>query len=211
MEELSVLPLPHRSSNLSRSMQPLDFDADYYSTLDWYGIPEELRLDCLDCAHDAVLDGTDASDIKPFHLHTSDLDRFKSWIGMPNEYVRAGKAAGPGFEALSPFDARLAQPDAELSTDERQDIFLAAGAYLFGDSATVAEYRRAIELRMAPFEIAVYAARRVILRPTGSLTLSGPPAVLVAGSITLQSGSVLTSKTVSRILSDHLVKTEFQA
>jgi hypothetical protein len=203
---MSVRPVAAIGDNWSAGVHPIDFDADYADSVDWYGVPEEFRHDILDCAHDAVLDGTDASDLRPFHASTTDLDRFKDWIGLPDSYIRSGKAIAQPCDRPLSYDRRFADPAAELSEDERLDVFLAAGCYLFGDSAAVAEYRRAIELRMAPFDIAIYAARRVILRPTGSLTVSGPPAVVIAQRLEIHPGATIRSQTVSRFLSDHLVK-----
>ena len=194
--------------NWSPLITPIDFDADFDSTVDWYGVPEAFCVDLLDCAHDAVLDGTEASDLRPFHARTTDLETFKSWIGLPDHYIRSGKAIAQAPESAGPYRPHFTDADAVLDETEQRDIFLAAGCYLFGDSAAVAQYRRAIEMHMAPFDIAVYAARRIIIRNTGSLTLSGPPAVLITGRIDIQPGATLRSKTVSRILSDKLVKTE---
>jgi hypothetical protein len=208
IDQLSVNPFSRFGDNWSAAIDPLDFDADYYAALDWYDVPEAYRIDTLDCAHHAVLDGTDASDLKPYHKRTEDLDNFKSWIGLPDSYIRSGKAVAQPCDRPRVYDQRLDDPGANLSEAEQRDVFLAAGCYLFGDSAAVAKYRRAIELRLAPFDIAVYAARRVILRPSGSLTISGPPAVLIAGQVDIHPGAALVTHTVSRILSDHLVKIE---
>lgn len=195
-------------SNWPIGINPIDFDADYHAAIDWYGVPEELRTDLFDCAHDVVLDGTAASGLVPFRARTGDLDTFKAWIGLPDSYIRSGKAIPPTHPPARVYDHRLVDPSATLNAEEARDLLLAAGLYLFGDSAAVAEYRRAIELRMAPFEIAVYAVRRLILRPIGSLTIVGPPAVLITNRIELHSGATLKTQTVSRILSDHLVKIE---
>ncbi|HEX3351121.1 MAG TPA: hypothetical protein VHS58_23745 [Acetobacteraceae bacterium] len=195
-------------SNWSVGINPIDFDADYHAAIDWYGVPEELRADIFDCTHDAVLNGAAASDLAPFRARTSDLDTFKGWIGLPDAYIRSGKAIAPPYDPARVYDHRFADPAAVLNDDESRDLLLAAGSYLFGDSAAVANYRCAIELRMAPFEIAVYAVRRLILRPSSSLTIVGPPAVVIANRIELHSGATITTQTVSRILSDHLVKIE---
>jgi hypothetical protein len=195
-------------SNWSIGINPIDFDADYHAAVECYGVPEELQTDVFDCWHNAVLDGTTASDITPFRARTSDLDTFKTWIGLPDAYIRSGKAIAPPWDAARHYDRRFADPAAVLSDDETRHLMLATGSYLFGESTTVAEYRRAIELRMAPFEIAVYAVRRLILRPTSSLTVVGPPAVVVANHIELHPGATIMTQTVSRILTDHLVKIE---
>jgi hypothetical protein len=195
-------------SNWSVGINPIDFDADYHAAIDWYGVPEEFRTDTFDCTHDAVLDGAAASALQPFQARTSDLDRFKAWIGLPDAYIRSGKAIAPPGEFARLYDHRFADPAAALNDDEWHDLLLAAGSYLFGDSAPVADYRRAIELRMAPFEIAIYAARRLILRPGRSLTILGPPAVVIANRIEIHPGATIKTETVSRILADHLVKIE---
>ena len=193
--------------NCPAGINPVDFDADYPFTVDWYGVPENHCADVFDCAHDAVLDGTAASDLRPFVTRTNDLDVFKAWIGLPDAYVRSGKSIAPR-DITCAYDETFADSSAALNDYEFRGLMLAAGCYLFGDSADVAQYRRAIELRLAPFEIAVYAARRLIFRSGGSLTITGPPAVLISHRIELQSGSTITTQTVSRILSDHLIKVE---
>jgi hypothetical protein len=187
---------------------PIEFDADYHAVADWYGVPERCRVDLFDCTHDAVLDGTDASAWRPSRSSTGDLDEFKRWIGLPDTYIRSGKVRAQCCDAPIFYNQRLGDPRAELSDAEIRALHLAAGSYLFGDSAACAKYRRAIELRMAPFEIAVYAVRRLILRPGATLTVTGLPAVVLAERIEIHPGSVLKTCTVSRILSDEFVKTE---
>jgi hypothetical protein len=194
--------------NWQADWNPLDFDADYYAAVDWYAVPEACRADLLDCQRDATLDGTETSDLTPFRVRTPDLDTFKSWIGLPDAYIRSGKAIAFQGDAPKLDGQKFADSRATLSDSEHRDLLLAAGSYLFGDSAAVAAYRHAIELRLAPFEIAVYAVRRLILRPTASLSIVGPPSVVIANRVELHSGAAIRSQTVSRILCDHLVKTE---
>ena len=148
---------------------------------------------------------TDRSDLKPFYRDTDSLDLFKDMIGLPDEFIRDGRAIAPEPRTLN-FDPRMQDPDEVLSEAEMLTIGFAAQAFIFGDSLSVRQFRRAVEARMSPFNVAVYAARKVILRPSGSLTLSGPPSVLIAGSIALQAGASIVTRTVSRILTEKMAK-----
>jgi hypothetical protein len=194
------------TSNWMRGLNPLDFHADYDASIEWYGIPPAYFHDLFDCDHDVVLDGTELSALRPFRLRTTDLDVFKAWIGLPDDYIRSGKALPHVSEYRLNYDPRFEDPDTDLSDAERNDIYHAAGYYLFGDSQAVARYRRAIELHMAPFEIAAYAVDKLILRSSGSLSIEGPPSVLVARNLELIEGASLITRTVARILSDKMIK-----
>ncbi len=184
---------------------PIDFEMDYQDALDWYGVPAAFQRDVFDCSGAARLDGTENSDLCPFFKQTEDLGRFKEFIGLPDSYLRSGKAIAPESSELE-YSERFADPQLELTETEMLTVMQATGSYLFGDSRAVARFRRAIELRMAPFQIAVYAARKVILRPTASLTISGLPAVVITKEIDIQPGASIQTLTVTRILSDRLSK-----
>lgn len=192
-------------SNWHRGVNPIDFELEFPDTLEWYSVPDDEVLDVFDCAHAAILDGTEQSDLKPHFRQTHSLEDFKDLIGIPNAYIRDGRAIAPPPRELV-FDPRFEDPAVELTAEEQRTVDLAAEAYLFGDSQLVSRFRKPIEVRLAPFDVVVYAARKVVLRPTGSLTLSGPPAVLLTRDIEIKNGASISTQTVSRILSDHMLK-----
>ncbi|MDB5671550.1 MAG: hypothetical protein JWO25_2509, partial [Alphaproteobacteria bacterium] len=145
-------------SNWQSGTNPVGFELDYDDCLRWYAVPDGHAVDVFDCAHAAVLDGTDRSDLKPFYRHTNCLDTFKDMIGLPDDFIRDGRAIAPEPRDLH-FDPRMQDPDQELSGAEMQTVAFAAQAFIFGDSLSVGRFRRAIEARMSPFNVAVYAAR----------------------------------------------------
>ncbi|MEA2903304.1 MAG: hypothetical protein QOI12_691 [Alphaproteobacteria bacterium] len=194
------------TDNWARGINPLDFQATYDDSIEWYGISRDCVRDVFDCDYDAVLDGTESSAVRPFRPRTTDLDTFKAWIGLPDDYIRSGKALPYDRNQNLNYDPRFEDPNADLSAVERNDIYVAAGRYLFGDSEAVAAYRSAIELHMAPFEIAVYAVDKLIMRSSGSLSIQGPPSVLIVRKLNLIDGSSLKTKTITRVLSDKMVK-----
>jgi acetyltransferase-like isoleucine patch superfamily enzyme len=66
----------------------------------------------------------------------------------------------------------------ELTEEERADIERAGVVYIFGNSQLVAGYREIIEFCYAPFEAAVYVARKVTIHAGASLVVTGMPALL---------------------------------
>lgn len=193
-----------RRSNWLSAHGPLDFELEYEDILDWYGVPQSHRAELLDCVDDARLDGTEASALRPFARQTPSIDDFKALIGVPDHYIESGKAIAPAPLGVA-YDPKLEGPE-PLNPEELHGLLRAAGNYLFGPSAAVAEFRTAIEARLAPFELAVYAVRRLRLRSTGSLTVSGLPAVLIAKEVEIDDGGGLVFETVTRVLSDRMIK-----
>ena len=185
-----------------RDVNPLDFEADFDAALALYGTAAEHVCARLECTAETLLDGTADSPLPCVRLATHDLDRFKYWIGLPDDYVVSGKALAERTRPAAPCSARHEHPRARLTASERHDLDLAAGCYLFGDSVAVRDYKRAIELRLAPFDLMLYAVDTLVLHPGGRLLVDGPPSVLLARTIELHEGATLDLRTVTRVVTD---------
>jgi hypothetical protein len=209
--ELMVTTLfaPSRTPVLEwRDVSPLDFDVDFDRALALYGVDRANVAPQLVCTTDVVLDGTPSSALPYQHVQTTDLDRFKFWIGLPDAYVAAGKALAQPYRPERAWTPRLEDPAVVLSADELHDVALAAGCYLFGDSRAMGAYRRAIETHLAPFDVAVYAVERLVIGAQGTLSVQGPPSVVLSRSVEIYHGGTLRLQSVARVVTDRLLKRE---
>lgn len=134
--------------------------------------------------------------LAPLLMRTQSVDEFKSWVGM-NDIEFASNPALAGYWPLpeKPWNGRPVTDPQQLTGSERQEIEKAGRAYIFGDARAVASYRQVIELLGAPFEAAVYAARKVTIRPGGRLIVSGIPAILLFEEVELHAGGKIVTYT----------------
>lgn len=193
------------TSNYFCMHDPLDFEMDFDDIIKLYSIDKRDVIELLDCSSPVRLDGSSNSELRPFHRQTASLDDFKSLIGIPDRFIQSNKATPPAPLNVA-FSEKFSDPEHSLSPDEFNDVLRAAGNYLFGSSSAIAQFKQAIEMRLAPFNLSVYAARKIRIRPTGILTISGPPSVIIAEEIEIDSGGGLQIETVTRILSDRMLK-----
>ena len=137
-------------------------------------IPDSLIIDRNAQTH-LSSDLNEQSAIIPKILTTNDLDQYKSWIGRDD----AGIDNTQWILPTAPWEKRAISDFKELTTEEKENIEKAGWVYLFGNSTLVKSYREIIEFSNAPFEVAIYAARKVTIRSGSSLIVSGTPAILL--------------------------------
>jgi len=192
------------------NLHPLDEAVDHDRAVEMYGLDERQvgrgRLQ-IEEGRVVVLDATAAPALPWTRLTTAHLDRFKHWIGLPDRYIRSGRATPvtPSPGEWSPILEDLTVP---LEDDERRDLALAADGYLFGDSRRMRRYARAIEMRLAPFEAVVYAVESLEIRPGARLEIRGCPTVLLARELVVHGGGCVHFFTACRVLVDRMVKVE---
>jgi hypothetical protein len=148
----------------------------------------------IDADVDVTLTNECKTALAPLLIRTESVDEFKSWIGT-NDIEFASNPALAGYWQLpeKPWNGRPVTDPQQLTSNERQEIEKAGWAYIFGDARTVASYRQVIELLSAPFEAAIYAARKVTIRPGGRLIVSGIPAILLFEEVELHArGKIVT-------------------
>ena len=133
------------------------------------------------------------SAIIPKILTTNDLDQYKSWVGRVDIGIDNTQWVLP----TAPWKAKTISDFDELTVEEKENVEKAGWVYLFGNSALVKSYREIIEFSHAPFEVAVYAVRKVTIRSGGSLIVSGIPAVLLFEELNIHSPGNLQIYTVS--------------
>lgn len=133
------------------------------------------------------------SAITPVHMETRDIDRYKAWLGTPDETLGSVDAVVKHFDLPQQAWSRGADFDpADLREDERRDIERASWHYIFGYSPSVASYREAVERVYAPFTLSVFAARKVVVEAGGELLLpEGEPAVLLFEELEIKDGGHL--------------------
>jgi hypothetical protein len=134
-------------------------------------------------------------------LVTDDLDRYKQWIGRPDEVC-----ADVRLELPEPWQAGTSREYGQLTAAERHTLEVAGKAYLFGDSRRVPGYREVLETYRAPFIAAVYAARRVEIAPGASLIADGTPAVLIFEELVLHDTGRLITMTATNAIFGRLHK-----
>jgi len=134
-------------------------------------------------------------------LVTDDIDRFKRWIGRPDD-----ECADIALELPGPWPAAPGRE--ELTAAEQRILDIAGNAYLFGDSRRVPEYRRILESHRSPFTAAVYAARRVVIAPGATLVVDGVPAALVFEDLTIHDTGRLVTYTAVNATFGRLHKIE---
>lgn len=141
--------------------------------------------------------GAEPSHVAPVVVRTSDIDQFKTWIGMPDDpFTRGEFDVHPDeFPARQWLRGADFDPGA-LTPQERADLELAARTYLFGYSALAADYRDAIVRMYAPFEMGVFAFHQLVIEPDAELLLpAGAPVLLLADEVTIHRGGRLLSHT----------------
>ena len=144
------------------------------------------------------------SAIIPKICTAKNLDQYKSWIGRDD----TGIEDTPWVLPAASWNDRKIHVFSELTPEEVENIEKASWVYLFGNSALVKSYRDIIEFCNAPFEVAVYAARKVIIQPGGSLIVSGMPAILLFEELEIHSQGNLTIYTVCHAKIGTLQKNE---
>ncbi|MCG8367929.1 MAG: hypothetical protein MJA27_31925 [Pseudanabaenales cyanobacterium] len=132
------------------------------------------------------------SSITPKIFITKNLDQYKSWIGRDD----TGVEDTPWVLPTALWNDRKISVVNELTPEEVENVEKAGRVYIFGNSALVRSYREIIEFCNAPFEVAVYAARKVIIKPGGSLIVSGIPAILLFEELEIHSLGNLAIYTV---------------
>jgi hypothetical protein len=174
--------------------------------LDRFGISEATVVDkiVVGTGTEAYLTtGERAAAMAARVLVTDDLDRYKQWIGRPDE-----GCADVRLELPDPWEAGTSREYRQLSAAERHTIEVAGKAYLFGDSRLVPGYREVLEAYRAPFIAAVYAARHVEIAPGASLIIEGTPAVLLFEELVVHDSGRLITTTATNAVFGRLHKIE---
>ena len=146
---------------------------------------------------DVDLSSVYTSAIAPILMRTDSVDEFKSWVGT-NDIEFSSNPALAGYWQMpeKPWSGRRVTDPQQLTGSERREIEKAGWAYIFGDARTVASYRSVIELLSAPFEAAVYAARKVTIHPGGRLIVTGVPTILLFEEVEIfQNGKIVAYTT----------------
>lgn len=151
---------------------------------------------------------TGESVIAPVHMETRDIDRYKAWIGTPDSTLGSVDAVVSHFDLPHrAWNGGGEFDPAELSDAERQDIERASWHYIFGYSPSVASYCEAIQRVYAPFELSVFAARKVVVEAGGELMLpEGVPAVLLLDELEIRDGGHLCFMSPFNLTVRHLRK-----
>lgn len=136
-------------------------------------------------------------------LVTGDIDRFKRWIGRPDE-----EGAEAGVPLPGPWPERAGRDAGGLTAAEWRTLNLAGNAYLFGDSRRVPEYKHLLETYRAPFTAAVHAVRKVVIGPEASLVVEGIPAILVFEELVIHDTGRLVAYTAVNATFGRLHKLE---
>jgi hypothetical protein len=200
--ELSVIGAAERSHLLRRGM-------GFEPTLALYGLDRtDVRQDILVArAGETVrLNGRENNPFLCRLCETYDLDEFKAWIGVPDRLIETGEFLAAPDVAAETWTPRLEQPNAALSEPEFRTIQQAANCYLFGHSGGAQRYKAAIQMHLAPFAVAVYAAATVTIEAGGVLEVCGYPAAVLFEDVVLHEGGVIRLCTPTNMLMDTLAK-----
>jgi len=136
----------------------------------------------------------------PKVLRTHNLDEAKRWIGIPDERFRKGDF--PRVESLParPWWSAQKSNFAALSKNDQNDIVRAAKAYVWGDSADVADYKTAIEEFLGPFRVMVFTVDNITVTPSQPWIInSSSPSTINVGTVTVQQGGQIIVSAVVTI------------
>lgn len=197
-DDLAVTPREERFSELLRA----------YGLDGVRGIQDSLHVQGGKLACLTSVPGQD-SVIAPVLMETRDIDRYKDWIGTPDSTLEAGGELVSHFDLPHQEWHRGGDFDPQqLSERELKDIERASWHYIFGYSPSVAGYREAVERVYAPFKLAIYAARHVVIEPGGELLLpEGEPAVLLFEEMEIKKGGHVRFMAPFNLSVRHLRKT----
>jgi hypothetical protein len=118
-------------------------------------------------------------------LATNNLAQAKSWIGVPDEHIRAGIAV--------PTDRTQGRDD---------DLAALAEAYVFGDSRRYEAHRSRIEAALAPFEVLLCAVSRLRITAGGTLTVDGAATILAVRELAIEEGGSIVVRMPTRLVAD---------
>lgn len=147
--------------------------------------------------------GTESCTLERRLVATSDIDRYKEWIGIPDREIRSGE------KQPTPQRPRWLRPPArfrtegELSSEDHLELNRAVAAYVWGDSAMMRQWRGAIRRHASSFTLDVIVADTIHLQRGGRLVIAERPTLLVVRHLILDGGT-LTMTVDGHVVVDHL-------
>ena len=146
--------------------------------------------------------GLTNSFVRPHVLVTRNLDDAKKWIGIPNEHFQRGiLKARP---APSPLRAMLQPPGIgrvasaaplQFTAAEQDTIRDAAVSYIWGNSASVANYKSVVEQLFGEFQFPIWIFLTITVTAGSTLVLGPGQNILCCWQITIEEGgSILVPK-----------------
>lgn len=123
-------------------------------------------------------------------LTTNDIADLKRWVGFDDDAIRNGRQAPAsiGYDELPSASALM---DATTSVAARETyVDMLRRAYLFGDSAKVAQFYPILNWH-TPFTANVIALGRVELPVDTVLEIAGEPAVVMIDQLIFRGGQLL--------------------
>lgn len=128
-------------------------------------------------------------EITPHLCSTFQLDRFKTWIGLPDQDFQQGRFPQPPL----PSDSwQHSSAPENLSEPEQKNLTTAGFAYLFGDSTQVDRYRTTIETLYAPFVATAYVIEKLTIEANACVIVQGEhPAILLISELEIIEGGCI--------------------
>ena len=108
-------------------------------------------------------------------LTTDSIAQYKAWIGVPDAIFANGNAKSE--LPLPASRIATAKSRAELTEADQTTLYQAARAFIWGNSATVADQEEALNSYLAPYSANVYTY--TTLNITGTLAFTDTSAVVI--------------------------------
>lgn len=178
---------------------------NFYANLKKFGIsPDSVQPLCRTCDHsgDLIIGHQGTND----HIHTIDsVQTLKALVGPPDSdyhekvaddsFVKYPKPAEQTkIVSFSAVNNNVEELKEQMTLVHHKEVNKALHAYILGDSTKVADYEDHINALHFPMEIAVHAAKDLIISKDKPLIVkgdNGKPVSLVYGTATVEKGGFI--------------------